>query len=121
MTLHPPRGRLGSERGIKIPISWLETHPRPCLVGISIGLGSMAKKRTRRKQKPPAQVKKRWTKEQIKILKRLYKTHSNADIAEAVGRKVASVVYKAHRLGLYKGVRRMREMGRENIRHRWGE
>ena len=38
-----------------------------------------------------------------------------------VGRKTASVVYQAHRLGLYKGVRRMRQMGQENIRHRWGE
>ena len=87
-------------------------------------MGSTAKKRTKRKKKAPAkpgQVKKRWTKEQIGILKRLYKTHSNADIAKAVERKVASVVYMAHRLGLYKGVRRMREMGRENIRHRWGE
>ena len=84
----------------------------------------MAKKRTQRKQQAaakPAQVKKRWTKEQIAILKRLYKSHSNADIAEAVGRKTASVVYQAHRLGLYKGVRRMRQMGQENIRHRWGE
>jgi len=84
----------------------------------------MAKKTTQRKKKPPAkpaQVKKRWTKEEIRILKRLYKSHSNADIAKAMGRKVASVVYKAHRLGLYKGVRRMRQMGQENIRHRWGE
>ena len=84
----------------------------------------MAKKRIKRKKKPPAkpaQVKKRWTKEQIHILKRLYKTHSNADIAKAVGRKVASVVYMAHRLGLYKGSRWMRKVGRENIRHRWGE
>ncbi len=84
----------------------------------------MAKKRTERTKKAPAKsalVKNRWTKEQIDILKRLHKTGSNADIAKAVGRKVASVVYKAHCLGLSKGVRRMREMGRENIRHRWGE
>ncbi len=84
----------------------------------------MAKKKTTRKEKAPAkpgQVKKRWTEEQIRILKRLYKSHSNADIAKAVGRKVASVTFKAHCLDLKKGVRRMREMGRENIRHRWGE
>ncbi len=94
-------------------------------IKISIGLGSMAKKRNlARKKKAPAksaQVKKRWTKEQIAILNRLYKSHSNAEIAKSVGRKVASVVYKAHRLGLYKGVRRMRKMGQENIQHRWGE
>ena len=84
----------------------------------------MAKKSVRRKKKTsakPAQVKKRWTKQQLSILKRLYKSHSNADIAKAVGRKEASVVYKAHRMGLYKGVRRLRKMGQENIQHRWGE
>ncbi len=84
----------------------------------------MAKKGTRRKKKAPAkpgQVKKRWTKQQISVLKRLYKNHSNAEIAKEIGRKEASVVYKAHRLGLYKGVRRLRLMGQENILHRWGE
>jgi len=63
----------------------------------------------------------RWTEEQVRILKRLHKTRSNAEIAEAVGRDVASVAYKAHSLGLRKGIRRWRQMGRENIRHRWGE
>jgi DNA-binding NarL/FixJ family response regulator len=84
----------------------------------------MAKKVTRRKKKAlakPGQVKKRWTKQQIRVLKRLYKSHSNADIAKEIGRKEASVVYKAHRLGLYKSVRRLREMGQENILYRWGE
>ena len=84
----------------------------------------MAKKRTKRERKVSAktgQVKKRWTKEQIAVLKRLYKTHSNADVAKAVGRKAASVAYMAHRLGLYKSVRQRRETGRQNIRHRWGE
>lgn len=85
----------------------------------------MAKQRTaagkKKARAKSAQFKKRWTREQINILKRLYKSHSNAEIAQAVERKVASVVYKAHRLGLCKGVRRMREMGQENIRYRWGE
>ncbi len=61
----------------------------------------------------------RWTKEEISILRRLYRTHSNAEIAEVLGRKVSSVVFKGHRLGLSKGVRRLKEMGRENIRKRW--
>ncbi len=84
----------------------------------------MAKKQTKRKRQVSAktgQVKKRWTKEQIAILKRLHKTHSNADVAEAVGRTVASVAFMAHRLGLRKGIRFLREMGRQNIRHHWGE
>jgi hypothetical protein len=66
-----------------------------------------------------AQVRPRWTSEEIALLKRLYRTHSNAEIAEIIGRKVSSVVFKGHRLGLSKGVRRLKEMGRENIRLRW--
>lgn len=61
----------------------------------------------------------RWTKAQIEILRRLYRAHSNSVIAKAVGRSVASVVFKAHCLRLEKGIRRLREMGRENIERRW--
>lgn len=64
-------------------------------------------------------VRPRWTKEEIAILKRLYRNSSNAEIAEKLGRKVSSVVFKGHRLGLSKGARRLREMGQENIRRRW--
>ena len=64
-------------------------------------------------------VRPRWTKEEVSLLRRLYRTHSNAEIAEILGRKVSSVVFKGHRLGLSKGARRLREMGRENIRRRW--
>jgi len=64
-------------------------------------------------------VRPRWTKEEVSLLKRLYRTHSNAESAGILGRKVSSVVFKGHRLGLSKGVRRLREMGRENIRRRW--
>jgi DNA-binding NarL/FixJ family response regulator len=77
--------------------------------------------RAERQQKTPPRTKKRWTKEQIRILKRLHKSHSNAEIAEALGRAVTSVVHKSHKLGLRKGVRRLRKMGQENIRRRWGE
>jgi DNA-binding CsgD family transcriptional regulator len=66
-----------------------------------------------------ARVRPRWTSEEITILKRLYRTHSNAEIAKVLGRKVSSVVFKGHRLGLAKGIRRLKEMGRENIRRRW--
>lgn len=64
-------------------------------------------------------VRPRWTQEEIMILKRLYRTRSNAQIAEVLGRKVSSIVFKGHRLGLAKGVRRLKEMGRENINLRW--
>ena len=68
-------------------------------------------------------VRPRWTKEEISILRRLYRRNSNADIAKVLGRKVSSVVsfvvFKGHRLGLSKGARRLKEMGQENIRMRW--
>jgi hypothetical protein len=66
-----------------------------------------------------AQVRPRWTKEEVALLRRLYRTHSNSEIAGILGRKVSSVVFKGHRLGLAKGARRLRDMGRENIRKRW--
>ena len=66
-----------------------------------------------------AQIRPRWTSEEVALLKRLYRTHSNAEIAKIIGRKVSSVVFKGHRLGLSKGARRLKEMGRENISHRW--
>jgi len=61
----------------------------------------------------------RWTRAQVETLRKLYRTHSNSEIAEAVDRSVSSVVFKAHCLGLEKGIRRLREMGRENIEKRW--
>ena len=64
-------------------------------------------------------VRPRWTKEEVSLLRRLYRTHSNAEIAGVLGRKVSSVVFKGHRLGLSKGARRLKEMGRENISQRW--
>jgi len=75
---------------------------------------SKAKKKT-----TTSRVRPRWTKEEVALLKRLYKTHSNAEIAQILGRKVSSVVFKGHRLGLAKGARRLKEMGRENIARRW--
>ncbi len=71
------------------------------------------------KAKSNSRVRPRWTKEEVSLLKRLYRTHSNAEIAGILGRKVSSVVFKGHRLGLSKGARRLKEMGRENIRRRW--
>jgi hypothetical protein len=78
------------------------------------------KYRTNAKKSPKrSKLRPRWTREEVSILRRLYCTHSNADIAEVLGRKVSSVVFKGHRLGLSKGIRRLKEMGKENIRQRW--
>jgi hypothetical protein len=72
-----------------------------------------------KKKAKVSRVRPRWTKEEVSLLKRLYRIHSNAEIAQILGRKVSSVVFKGHRLGLAKGARRLKEMGRENIRRRW--
>ena len=66
------------------------------------------------------QVRPRWTKEEVKVLKSMYRTHSNSEIAAQLGRKVSSVVFKGHLMGLSKGAARLKEMGKENIALRWG-
>jgi hypothetical protein len=68
----------------------------------------------KKKQRRP-----RWTKVEIATLKRLYRSNSNMEIAQILGRKVSSVVFKGFRLGLSKGPRRLKEMGKENIALRW--
>ena len=81
---------------------------------------AVAKKPARKPEKKPAKRKMpRWTAEETAVLRLVYKTHSNAEVAEILGRKVSSVVFKGHRLGLSKGIRRLREMGRQNISSRW--
>ena len=71
-------------------------------------------------KKARKQVRPRWTKEEVKVLKSMYRTNSNSAIAALLGRKVSSVVFKGHRMGLSKGAARLKEMGKENIALRWG-
>jgi hypothetical protein len=71
------------------------------------------------KKKIHKSIRPRWTKEEIAILRRLYRTHSNEEIAALLGRKVTSVVFKGFRLSLSKGPKRLKEMGKENIAKRW--
>jgi hypothetical protein len=68
---------------------------------------------------PPSHKRPRWTREEVTTLKSLYRTRSNAEIARVLGRSVSSIVFKGYRLGLSKGIRRLKEMGRENINKRW--
>jgi hypothetical protein len=83
-------------------------------------LKSTANKRRKKKILQTAFRKRpRWTREEISTLKRLYRSESNANIARELGRSVSSVVFKGYRLGLSKGIRRLKEMGRENINKRW--
>ncbi|MCP3919559.1 MAG: hypothetical protein GY711_28830 [bacterium] len=62
----------------------------------------------------------RWQEDELTILKELYPTHSNLEIAKQLSRSVKSVVSKAHNLGLKKDPSRLREMGRQNVSLRYG-
>ncbi len=73
----------------------------------------------RKMMNPPSPKRPRWTRDEVITLKRLYRTKSNAEIARRLGRTVSSIVFKGYRLGLSKGTRRLKEMGRENISKRW--
>lgn len=61
----------------------------------------------------------RWSAEEIRILRTMYTTESNLDIAQRLERSVKSVVSKAHNLGLKKSPERLQEMGRENVSLRY--
>lgn len=63
----------------------------------------------------------RWTAAELDQLREMYPTQPNLDVAKALGRSVKSVVSKAHNLGLKKNPERLREMGRENVSHRYRE
>jgi hypothetical protein len=80
---------------------------------------STSRGKGQRRSRLPARKRPRWTKEEIMTLKRLYRTRSNREIARLLGRSVSSIVFKGYRLGLSKGIRRLKEMGRENINKRW--
>jgi hypothetical protein len=75
--------------------------------------------RMQHRTRMPARKRPRWTKDEIATLKHLYRTRSNREIARLLGRSVSSIVFKGYRLGLSKGIRRLKEMGRENINKRW--
>ncbi len=86
-----------------------------------VGMQKSAKANRGRMRRPRQLGRKRprWTREEIGTLRRLYRTRSNAEIARLLGRTVSSIVFKGYRLGLSKGIRRLKEMGRENINKRW--
>jgi hypothetical protein len=80
---------------------------------------SVSRGKGERRSRPTARKRPRWTKAEIATLKRLYRSRSNREIAQLLGRSVSSIVFKGYRLGLSKGIRRLKEMGRENINKRW--
>lgn len=65
----------------------------------------------------------RWQRDELEVLRELYESCSNLEIARRLDRSVKSVVSKAHNMGLKKNPDRLREMGRQNVslRYRKGE
>ncbi len=63
----------------------------------------------------------RWTAEEVELLRDLYPDTPNLEIARRLGRTVKAVVSKANDLGLKKSEKRLRQMGKENVRIRYGQ
>jgi hypothetical protein len=61
----------------------------------------------------------RWRESELALLRELYPTTANLEIARRLDRSVKSVVSKAHHLGLKKAPQRLEEMGRENVSLRY--
>ena len=61
----------------------------------------------------------RWTTEELDVLRELYATTANLEIADRLNRSVKSIVSKAHHVGLKKDLDRLREMGRQNVSLRY--
>jgi hypothetical protein len=62
----------------------------------------------------------RWSDEELELLREMYPDRPNLEIAQRLNRSVKSVVSKAHHLKLKKDLERLQEMGRENVRLRYG-
>jgi hypothetical protein len=61
----------------------------------------------------------RWGQDELRLLRELYPSTSNLEIARQLERSVKSVVSKAHHLGLKKAAERLEEMGRQNVSLRY--
>lgn len=66
----------------------------------------------------PGVLMPRWSKDELRLLRRLYPTTSNTEIARRLGRSVKSVSSKGAALGIKKTETRLETMGRENVRLR---
>jgi hypothetical protein len=73
----------------------------------------------RRAQGAGATKMPRWSGSELALLRELYPTTANLEIAQRLERSVKSVVSKAHHLGLRKEAERLAEMGRQNVSLRY--
>jgi hypothetical protein len=63
----------------------------------------------------------RWYPQEVELLRELYPSEPNLEIARRLSRTVKSVVSKAHNLNLKKSNERLQRMGRENVSLRYQE
>jgi len=70
----------------------------------------MAKKKKKKKRKKL--IKGLWSKDEIKLLKKLFSNNPTAQIAGELGRSTDTVKKKASRMGLRKSKRYLKSLGR---------
>ena len=75
--------------------------------------GYLAKARVENRSMP------RWGEADVALLRKLYPTTTNLDLAKRLQRSVASVANKANQIGLKKQLSVLREMGRRNVSSRY--
>mgnify|MGYP001609841810 FL=1 len=63
----------------------------------------------------------RWSREEVALLRRVYKTRTNTEVAQLLQRSTKSVLSKAHLLGLTKTKAHLRRAGTANIRKRYAQ
>ncbi len=74
----------------------------------------MAKRKTRKKKSGKKNLKKgRWTKEEVKFLKKEFPRRPCQEVANELGRPLYAVKRKAYRLGKYKTKKYLRSLGRK--------
>ena len=54
----------------------------------------------------------RWSKDEVKLLKKIFRDTSNREVAEQLGRSISSVSAKASALGLRKTKKYLKSIGR---------
>lgn len=54
----------------------------------------------------------RWSKDEVKLLKKIFRNRSNREVAEQLGRSIPSVSAKASALGLRKTKKYLKSIGR---------
>jgi len=58
-------------------------------------------------------VKGAWSKNEVKLFKKLFPSRSSQEVAKQLGRSLSSITHKANKLGLKKTKKYLRSLGRK--------